>query len=222
MSLFPKTTRNRLQRHPDRGHYDQATITPIIDEAQICYVGFETEGQPFVIPTLHARDGDALLLHGTPASRLMQHIGQGHPVSIAMALLDGLVLARSIFSHSINYRSVVLFGRGRLLETPAEKLRALRIISEHLMPGRWDETRPPSHRELAATAVARLEIESATAKIRSGPPVDRQSDVALPVWTGIVPMRQQMLAPIPAPDLAPNIPLSPVVRQWLDTDTNDE
>jgi len=222
MTSFAKTDRNRLRRHPSRGHYDRATIYPIIDEALLCFVGFEIEGQPFVIPSHHGRAGDHIFMHGSLNSRLMQHIAAGHPVSIAIAMIDSLVLARSMFSHSVNYRSVVLFGRGRLLQTRSEKMRALRIISEHLTPGRWDEARQPSDKELDATAVADILIESATAKIRSGPPADQKKDTELPVWAGLVPIRQQMLAPIPAPDLAPDIPLSDTVLRWLSTDTPDD
>ncbi len=187
--------RSRLKRIPERGHYDAPTIHAIIDEALICHVGFEAQGQPFVIPTLHARQGSHLLLHGAKASRMLQHIAGGQPVCVTFTLLDGIIFARSVFEHSMRYRSVVAFGRGRLLEEPAEKLEALRLISEHLCPGRWDDARLPNDKELAATSVAQIALESASAKIQAGLPEDPPADLDLPHWAGVLPLRLQALPP---------------------------
>jgi nitroimidazol reductase NimA-like FMN-containing flavoprotein (pyridoxamine 5'-phosphate oxidase superfamily) len=213
VSEFPQTPRNRVARLRERARYDRDTIWPIVDEATICHVGFVENGQPFVIPTLHARDGDAIVLHGAVASRLMQHVGAGHPVSLAMTLVDGLVLARSMFHHSINYRSAVLFGRGHLLADERARLSALELLIERLVPGRWAETRPPSARELKATAVARVEVESASAKVRTGPPADDEADLALPFWSGVLPLAEVAGAPEPDPTLAPGIALPASLRR---------
>ncbi|HET9553595.1 MAG TPA: pyridoxamine 5'-phosphate oxidase family protein [Anaeromyxobacteraceae bacterium] len=212
MSEFPQTPRNRVERLRDRARYDRETIWPIVDEATICHVGFVENGQPFVIPTLHGRDGDAIVIHGAVASRLMQHVGAGHPVSLAMTLVDGLVLARSHFHHSINYRSAVLFGRGHLLTDERARLAALERIIERLVPGRWAEARPPNARELKATAVARIEVESASAKVRTGPPLDDEADLALPHWAGVLPLAEVAGAPEADPTLAPGVAVPASVR----------
>ncbi|HMM78163.1 MAG TPA: pyridoxamine 5'-phosphate oxidase family protein [Gammaproteobacteria bacterium] len=184
---FDLTSRNRLMRYPTRGHYDKATIYPILDEALICHVGFSIDGQPYVIPTIHARMGDELLLHGLKGGRLLEHIGAGNPICVAVTLLDGLVLARTAFNHSMNYRSVVLYGRGAAIEEPAAKLAALERLTEQVAPGRWRDVRPPNDKELKATTIVGIDIESATAKIRQGPPGDDGEDLAFPVWAGVVP-----------------------------------
>ncbi len=206
-SDFAPAGRNRLRRLPQRGSYDQETIYAILDAEVVCHVAFVEEGQPFVIPMLYARDGDALLLHGASAGRLMKHIGAGEPVSISVAILDGLVLAKSAYHHSVNYRSVVLFGRGRLLTDAAEKLRGLEILTEHLTPGRWAVVRPPSPAELNATAVAVVHIESASAKVRVGPPGDAAADLSWPAWAGVLPLTRCFGEPVPAdyntPDCEP-------------------
>jgi hypothetical protein len=195
---FAVTELNKVHRLPQRGHYDRETVYAILDAAIVCHVGFVQDGQPFVIPTSYARAGDTVLLHGAPASRLLRHITAGEPVSISVAILDGLVLAKSAFHHSVNYRSAVVFGRGRLLDDPAEKLDALAILTEHLAPGRWAATRQPNAAELKATAVVAITIESASAKMRSGPPVDAANDLALPVWAGVLPIHETVGAAIPA------------------------
>ncbi len=195
---FAATELNKLHRLPQRGHYDRETIYAILDAAMVCHVGFVQDGQPFVVPTSYARAGDTLLLHGATSSRLMGHIAAGQPVSISVAILDGLVLAKSAFHHSVNYRSAVIFGRGRLLEDAAEKLDALAILIEHLAPGRWAVVRPPNAAELKATAVVAVAIESASAKVRSGPPSDADSDLALSVWAGVLPVMEVAGAAIPA------------------------
>jgi nitroimidazol reductase NimA-like FMN-containing flavoprotein (pyridoxamine 5'-phosphate oxidase superfamily) len=202
---FPKTRLNKVNRLPERGHYDKQTIYPIIDEALICHVGFTENDQPIVIPTLHARDGDTLILHGAKASRMMKHISDGNPVSIAITLVDGIVFARSVFHHSINYRSAVIFGHGKLIEGDDEKMRALEILTEHIAKGRWYDARVPNQKELNATSVVRIEIESATAKIRSGGPKDDDEDRDLPAWAGVLPIATQYLSPLNDPTLAPNI-----------------
>jgi uncharacterized protein len=202
MTTFEKTSLNKVRRIPERGHYDAGTIYPIIDEALICHVGFIENGQPFVIPTIHARREDKLFLHGAKASRLLKYIASGEPLCITITLLDGLVLARSTFESSMNYRSVVIFGQGRILETYFEKEAALTVLTEHLVKGRWNDTRPPTTKELDATTVVEVEILSASAKIRTGPPVDVDEDYELPIWAGVLPIQQQYLAPIDDPKLA--------------------
>ncbi len=202
MSDFAATTRNRVRRIPARGHYDKAVIYPIIDEALICHVGFVADGLPYVIPTIHARSGDKLIFHGAKASRMMKQIASGKTICVTFTLLDGLVLARSTFHSSMNYRSAVVFGRGRPLTDDAEKMAALEILTEHLAHGRWADARPPNAKELNSTAVAKLTIESASAKIRTGPPGDDEEDYALPIWAGVLSIQQQYLPPIDDPRLA--------------------
>jgi len=195
MSEFAKTSQNRVQRIPARGAYDKATIYPIVDEALICHVGLVEEGAPVVIPTLHARDGDQLLLHGASTSRLMKVAASGAPLCITVTQVDGLVLARSVFHHSANYRSAVLFGRGRLVTEEAEKMAALAFFTEKLLPGRWGDARVPSAIELKATSVVTVAIESASAKTRAGGPNDDAEDYALDVWAGVLPIQSHFLAP---------------------------
>lgn len=201
MPTFPRTPRNRVSRLPDRARYDREAIYSIVDEALLCHVGFVEDGQPYVIPTLHARDGDAILLHGSVGSRLLRHLGAGNPASIAFTIVDGIVLARSVFHHSVNYRSAVVFGRGAPVEGEAERFRALERITERLAPGRWSEARRPNPRELAATAVARVAIETASAKVRAGPPKDDDEDLALPVWAGVLPVELDFGELLPDPAL---------------------
>ncbi len=206
MSEFEKTEQTRVRRVPKRGIYDKETIYQIIDDALICHVGIVQDDRPIVIPTIHARDGNALLLHGAKASRLLKHVAAGHPVCVTITLLDGLVMARSAFHHSMNYRSVVLFGAGHVIDDGEEKMRALKILSDHLVPGRWQDARPPNSKEMNATAVVKLAIENASAKIRTGSPVDDDEDYQLPIWAGVLPIQQQILPPIPDPKLAEGIP----------------
>jgi nitroimidazol reductase NimA-like FMN-containing flavoprotein (pyridoxamine 5'-phosphate oxidase superfamily) len=184
----PPSARTQVRRLPDRGAYDRETIHAILDEGLVCHVGFVSEGQPFVIPMNYGRDGDRLFLHGSAASRLLRGLEAGWAVCLTVTLLDGLVLARSAFHHSMNFRSVVLFGRATPVSGPAEKVAALRVISEHVIPGRWDEVRPPSDRELAMTMVLEVPIDEASAKIRTGPPKDDPEDLSLPVWAGVLPL----------------------------------
>lgn len=205
MPSFLKTPRSRIKRLPKRGFYDRELIYSIIDEALICHVGFVVGRQPYVIPTIHARRGDTLLLHGAKTSRLITHAAAGHPLSVAITLLDGLVVARGVFHNSMNYRSVVLFGKGKLIEDPTEQWEALRDLTERVYPGRWDDSRLPNRKELKATAVVAIEIEEASAKMRSGPPVDDAEDYALPFWAGVLPVKQAILPPEDDPRLRAGI-----------------
>jgi hypothetical protein len=192
---FPPNPRSTLQRKAGRGTYAKAPIFAIIDEALVCHLGFVQDGQPFVIPTLHVRIGETLYFHGAPEGRLMQVLQSGAEVCAEFTLLDGLVMAKSVCSHSLNYRSVVLFGRGQGVIDPAEKQAVFEALTERLQPGRWQEARHPSARELEMIAVAALPIEQASAKTRSGPPVDSAVDRELPVWTGVIPIRQVRFEP---------------------------
>lgn len=207
MSDFATTDLNRLRRVSKRGYYDRETVYAVVDAALICHVAFVQDGQPVVIPTLHARDGDTLLLHGASTSRLMQHASTGAPLSVAVSHVDGIVLARSLMHHSVNYRSTVLFGHGRAIDEPAAKNDALRRFTEKLIPGRWDDARLPTANELRATAVVAMPIDLATAKIRTGGPVDDDEDYALPYWAGVLPQSPQWGAPLPDERLAPGTPL---------------
>ena len=212
---FERTKRNRVVRMPERGHYDRESVYGIIDEALLCHVGFAPEGQPFVIPTLHARLGDRLLLHGATTSRLLKHVQAGHPVCVTMTILDGLVLARSSFHHSVNYRSVVLFGQGALITDPDEKMAALAAFTDRMMPGRWDDAREPNRKEFKATAVVALPIDSASAKVRVGPPKDDAEDMDLPVWAGVVPIRQVVGELQPAPDLREGVEVPGYIKAYV-------
>jgi uncharacterized protein len=208
MTQFTKTEKNRIKRLPKRGNYDREAIYRILDEALICHVGFAEKGQPCVIPINFARVDDTIVLHGAKASRLLKHIETGHPVCIEATIVDGLVLARSIFHHSVNYRSVVLFGKGCPLEGEQEKLSALKAITEHLIPSRWQEARLPSRKELNATRVVSIKIDEASAKVRVGPPADDQEDYALAIWAGVLPLQEQALPPV-RDDLLPQDVLVP-------------
>lgn len=180
--------RTEVARHPERGVYDRDAIYRILDEALICHVGFVHEGHPFVIPTIHARSGDTLYVHGSPASRMLKELGAGVDVCVTVTLLDGLVLARSVYNHSMNYRSVLVLGRARLLSDPAEKVAALEAVVEHVVPGRWADARQPTEKELAGTSVLALPLDEASAKVRTGPPSDFEADLELSVWAGVIPV----------------------------------
>jgi len=212
---FPKTARNKVKRHPERGQYDRAAIYPIVDEALVCHVGFVVDGQPFVIPTLHARRGDTILLHGAKASRLLRHVEAGGQVCVTVALVDGLVLARSVFHHSINYRSAVLFGKGMPIAGEQARLAALEAFTERLMPGRWPDVRPPDAVELKQTTIVAVAIESASAKIRSGPPKDDEADLDLPAWAGIVPLRQAAGPPAADAHVAPDADVPEYIASYI-------
>ena len=181
MTQFPQTTINKVHRLAKRANYDAETIYKIVDDSPICQVGFVMDGQPFVIPTIHARVADTIYLHGAPASRMLKHIEAGYNLCLSFTLLDGLVMARSVFHSSMNYRSAVVFGQGRVVESDEEKLRALTTIVEHVMPGRTHDARNPNQKELDSTTVVAVAIESASAKIRTGGPIDDEEDYELPV-----------------------------------------
>ena len=199
MKKLPQTPRTTLKRLPQRGNYDRELIDQILDEGFICHVGFAVDGQPFVIPTGYARVGDSLVIHGSQASRMLRTLEQGIDVCVTVTLIDGLVLARSAFHHSMNYRSVVVFGRATPVEDPAAKVEALRALSEHMIPGRWDDVREPTERELQQTTVLLLPLTEASAKVRTGPPLDDEEDYALPVWAGVIPLRLTAGAPVDDP-----------------------
>jgi hypothetical protein len=195
---YTPTPRTRLVREADRAVYDREAAYRILDEGFLCHVGFVADGQPFVIPTSYGRKDASLYIHGSAASRMLRHIKEGVPVCVTVTLLDGLVLARSIFNHSMNYRSVVVLGKATLVEDADEKITALRLLSEHILPGRWADARQPNERELKATSVLRLPIEEFSAKVRKGPVVDDEEDYSFPTWAGVVPL--EMIAGKPIDD----------------------
>jgi nitroimidazol reductase NimA-like FMN-containing flavoprotein (pyridoxamine 5'-phosphate oxidase superfamily) len=203
---FTPTERTRVVREPHRGAYDRETIYKILDEGFVCHVGFATDGQPFVIPTLYARVGDAIYFHGSAASRMLRGAANGVAVCVTVTLTDGLVLARSVFNHSMNYRSVVALGRATLVDAATEKLEALRAFTEKILPGRWEDARQPNEKELKATSILKLPLTEVSAKIRSGPVQDDEEDYALRVWAGIVPLHLQAEAPIRDERCDPGIP----------------
>jgi len=203
-----------VRRLPDRARYDRATIDGILDEGLVCHVGFVADGQPFVVPAAYARLGDRLIVHGSAASRMLKALASGAPACVTVTLLDGLVLARSGFHHSMNYRSVVVVGRAEELVDPVEKRRALDAIVDHIVPGRTSEVRPPTDKELRGTRVVALAISEASAKLRSGPPKDDEEDYALDCWAGELPLAQQPGPPVPDPRLRAGIAPSPVVTGW--------
>ena len=206
--------RIRVKREPHRGRYDRETIDAILDEALICHLGFDIDGQPYVIPTLHARVGDNVYVHGSAASRMLRRVDEGIAVCVTVTLLDGLVLARSIFNHSMNYRSVVILGMAVGVNDAKEKLEALRLLSEHILPGRWVESRQPNEKELRATLVMRLPIEEFSAKIRQGPPIDDEADYAFPTWAGVVPLTLVAGQPIDDARLVPGLTAPEYARAY--------
>jgi len=211
---YTPSERTRVVREPQRGVYDRAAAYRILDEGFICHVGFIADGQPFVIPTGYGRAGDNLYIHGSAASRMLRRMDDGVPVCVTVTLLDGLVLARSIFNHSMNYRSVVVLGTAVAVEDPAEKLEALRVLSEHILPGRWKDSRQPNERELKATLVMRLPITEFSAKVRQGPPIDDAEDYAFPTWAGVIPLEMFAGKPISDPKLHPNVPVPAYAQSY--------
>jgi uncharacterized protein len=208
----PASERVRVRRKRERGSYDRAVIDAILDEALIAHLGIaEHDGQPIVVPMLHARCGGVVYCHGSPASRTLRALAKGTPACLTVSLLDGIVLARAAMHHSLNYRSAMLIGQASVVEDPQEKLAALRVIVEHVAPGRWREVRAPTAKELRATAVVAMPIEQASAKLRSGPPLDEDDDLSLPVWAGVIPLSPQTGAPEPDPLLRPGIAPPPYV-----------
>ena len=203
---FTPTERTRVVREPHRGFYDRDVIYKILDEAFVCHVGFAVDGQPYVIPTLFARVDDAIYFHGSAASRMLRGAALGIPVCVTVTLVDGLVLARSVFNHSMNYRSVIALGKASLVDAPEQKLEALRAFTEKIVAGRWSDVRQPTEKELKATSILRLPLTEVSAKIRSGPVQDDAEDYALPIWAGVVPLHLQAGAPIRDERCDPAIP----------------
>jgi len=211
MGTFTPTPRTTVRRLPKRGVFDRVEVFKILDEAFICHVGFcDESGRPVVIPTAFGRDGERIYLHGSAASRMLRGLAGGLPVCVTVTLVDALVLARSAFHHSIDYRSVVIFGEAVPVEDPAQKNEALRLITDHLVPGRWDDVRQPTDKELKATSVLALDLEEVSAKVRSGGPIDDEEDMSLSVWAGLIPLRTIAGEPLAepgkgqAPDYAQN------------------
>jgi nitroimidazol reductase NimA-like FMN-containing flavoprotein (pyridoxamine 5'-phosphate oxidase superfamily) len=199
------TERTRVRRLPKRGAYDSETINSILDEAFVCHIGFVVDGQPYVIPTGFARIDNDLYIHGSSASRMLRSLAEGVQVCVTVTLVDGLVLARSAFHHSMNYRSVVILGKATLIEEPEEKNRAMEALTEHIVPGRWKDVRWPTELELKATSVLKVPIEEASAKIRTGGPVDDEEDYAMDVWAGVLPLKVSPSQPINDERLAQEI-----------------
>ena len=211
----PPSERTRLRRKPARGAYDRETIDAILDEALVAHLGIAVDGQPYVIPTLHARVGDTVYLHGSAGSRTLRALASGTPACLTVTLLDGLVLARSARHHSVNYRSVVVLGQAVPVTDTHERLAALRTFMERIVPGRFGEVRAPSEADARVTGVLSMSLAEASAKLRTGPPLDDAQDYALDVWAGVIPLRMQAGAPIPDPRLAPDIEPSAKIESWL-------
>jgi nitroimidazol reductase NimA-like FMN-containing flavoprotein (pyridoxamine 5'-phosphate oxidase superfamily) len=212
MDSFTRTARTRIRRLPKRAHYDRATVHAVLDAGVLCHVGYVIDGQPYVTPTCHWRHGDRLYWHGSSASRMLRHLKQGVPACVTVSHLDGFVLARSGFHHSINYRSVMALGRAQLVPDDA-KADALEDFVERLFPGRWDELRPPTAQELKATTVLWMDLDEVSAKVRAGPPVDDEEDYALPVWAGVLPVTSGFGSPEPDARLIPGVPLPDYLSQ---------
>ena len=214
MRDFAPTERTQVRRLPKRAVYDREAIYRILDEGLVCHVGFVVDGQPVLIPTGYGRDGDTLYVHGSAASRMLRDLAKGVEVSIAVTLLDGLVLARSAFHHSMNYRSVVIFGTAAIVEDEATKREALRTFTEHIAPGRWREVRPPTESELRATTVLAIPLKEMSAKVRTGPPLDDEEDYSLPVWAGVLPLELRSEQPMADSRLSASIQVPDYVRHY--------
>ncbi len=209
-----KTLRTTLRLKPDRGSHDWETIAAILDEGIICHIAFEAGGQPYAIPTIYGRDGRTLYVHGSPASRMLRSLAEGIPICLTVTLVDGIILARSVFHHSMNYRSVVVLGTARRVDTQPEKLHALEVITDHLVPGRWGDARIPNELELKATLVLRMEIDEASAKVRPGGVADEAEDMDFPVWAGRLPLSLVVGEPETDPGVAAEHPVPPYVRDY--------
>jgi uncharacterized protein len=214
MSDFTPTERTQVKRLPKRGKYERETVFAILDEGFVCHVGFAVDGQPYVIPTNYGRSGDTLYLHGSAASRMLRTLSEGVPVSVTVTHVDGLVLARSAFHHSVNYRSVVILGTARLVTDSAEKMEALRVFTEHVMKGRWDDVRQPTEQELKATSVLALPLEEVSAKVRTGGPIDDEEDYALPVWAGVLPLETVAKELLPDPQRKKDAPVPDYLKNY--------
>ena len=208
--------RTRVNRLPERGAYDRETLDEILDEALICHVGFVQDGEPVVIPTIHARDGDTIYFHGSPASRMLRLMKEGADICVTATIVDGIVAARSVFHHSMNYRSAVVFGRARMVDDEVERLHAMEMVTEHVLPGRWDEARHPSEIESKGTLLAALPIEEFSVKVRTGPPSDDEPDYDLPIWAGVIPLTMVPGAPEPDPSLGEGIEVSESLVRFRD------
>jgi uncharacterized protein len=206
MDSFQPTDRTQVKRLPKRGVYDKAQVHAILDAGILCHVGFAVDGQPYVIPTGYVRVDDRIYIHGSPASRMLRTLDQAIDVCLTVTLIDGLVLARSAFHHSMNYRSVVVLGKAHPVTDPQEKVEALRSFVNHIVPGRWDEVRQPTERELQSTSVLALPLQEVSAKVRTGAPIDDEEDYMLPIWAGVVPLRTEPGEPIADPRLVSGIP----------------
>jgi nitroimidazol reductase NimA-like FMN-containing flavoprotein (pyridoxamine 5'-phosphate oxidase superfamily) len=202
-------------REAHRGIYDRESIYKILDEGYVCHVGFAVDGQPYVIPTLFARIGDAIYFHGSAASRMLRNLSAGIPVCVTVTLTDGFVLARSVFNHSMNYRSVVALGKATLVDAPEEKLEALHAFTEKILPGRWEDARRPNEKELKATSILRLPLTEVSSKIRVGPPEDDAPDYALPIWAGVIPLQLSSGAAIRDERCDPAIPTPAYVAHYI-------
>ncbi len=205
MNTYAPTPRTKVRRLAKRGVYDKTSVNRMLDEGYLCHVGFAVEGQPYVIPTLYARADDTIYFHGSGASRMLKTLAQGVDVCVTVTLVDGYVLARSAFHHSMNYRSVAILGRARLVSEEAEKLAALRIITDHVVPQRWDEVRGPNELEMKQTVVLALPLNEVSAKVRVGPPVDDEEDYGRPVWAGVVPIETALGEPVPDGRVLPGV-----------------
>lgn len=212
MTNYQPNERTKVTRLPKRAVYDKAQVHAILDEGFLCHIGFTVEQQPYVIPTSYVRAGEKIYVHGSAASRMLRRLDQGIDVCVTVTLVDGFVLARSVFHHSMNYRSVVILGKARLVEDRDEKIDALRRFTNHIVPGRWDEARQPHDQELKATSVLVVPLEEVSAKIRTGPPLDDEEDYVLPVWAGVVPIRARASEPIPDERIVPTAPAFDVHR----------
>ena len=209
-----KTPRTTVRRKPDRGSHDFETIAAILDEALICHIAFETDGQPYAIPTIYGRDGQTLYIHGSPASRMLRVLAEGIPMCLTATLVDGILLARSVFHHSMNYRSVVVLGTALRVDEQAEKLHALEVITSHIVPGRWGDARIPNERELKASLVLRLAVDEASAKVRPGGVSDEPEDMDLPVWAGRLPLSLAIGEPETDPAVATGVAVPSYVRDY--------
>jgi len=214
MTSSAPTARTRVIREPQRAVYDRDLINAILDEGFVCHIGFVVDGQPYAIPTSYGRVGDNLYVHGSAASRMLKQLGATVPICVTVTLVDGLAIARSVFNHSMNYRSVVILGAAVLIDQPDEKLVALRSLSERLVPGRWEQSRPPNDQELKATSILRVPLTECSAKVRTGPPEDNPEDLALDVWAGVIPLNLVPGGPIPDPQLRPGIAVPDNVTNW--------
>lgn len=214
MSQYEINDRNKVKRAPSRGNYDKEKVHAFLDAHFLCHIGFSVEGQPYVIPTAYGREGETIYIHGATKSRLIMALKEGIPCCLTVTHIDGLVMARSIFHHSMNYRSVVVFGKGRELTDEEERMHALKVVSEQICPGRWEEVREPNAKEMKATSVVAIDIEQASAKQRQGPPGDDAEDYDLPIWAGVIPMHLATTSPETDPAMKMELPVSPSVEKY--------